>query len=59
MALMNSIIEVAEFLQHLKLIISDQHEVFGGFTGCAILDDGTEIRVKDFPGFAEKVENKW
>lgn len=22
-------------------------------------DDGTVISVKDFPGFAEKVENKW
>ena len=43
----------------LKLIKSDQHQVFGRFTGCAILDDGTEIRVQDFPGFAEKVENKW
>ena len=43
----------------LKLIKSDQHQVFGRFTGRAVLDDGTEIRVKDFPGFAEKVENKW
>ena len=23
------------------------------------MDDGTVIEVKDFPGFAEKVENKW
>lgn len=38
---------------------SDQHQVFGNFTGTAILDDGTVINVKDFPGFAEKVENKW
>lgn len=43
----------------LKLIKSDQHQVFGFFTGTAILDDGTPIDVKDFPGFAEKVENKW
>lgn len=43
----------------LKLIKSDQHQVFGRFTGTAVLDDGTEVRVKDFPGFAEKVENKW
>ena len=43
----------------LKLIKSDQHQVFGRFTGRAVLDDGSEIRVKDFPGFAEKVENKW
>ena len=42
-----------------KLLKSDQHQVFGRFTGTAILDDGREIRVKDFPGFAEKVENKW
>ena len=43
----------------VKLIKSDQHQVFGMFTGKAVLDDGTVIEVKDFPGFAEKVENKW
>ena len=42
-----------------KILKSDQHQVFGTFTGTAILDDGTEIHVKDLPGFAEKVENKW
>ena len=43
----------------VKLIKSDQHQVFGLFTGKAILDDGTVVNVKDFLGFAEKVENKW
>ena len=43
----------------IKLIKSDQHQVFGRFTGTAVLDDGQVIEVKDFPGFAEKVENKW
>lgn len=38
---------------------SDQHQVFGLFEGTAILDDGTKIKIKDFPGFAEKVMNKW
>ena len=38
---------------------SNQHQVFGKFTGSAILDDGTKIDVKDFVGFAEKVSNKW
>ena len=38
---------------------SNQHQVFGKFTGTAILDDGTKIEVKDFMGFAEKVANKW
>ncbi len=43
----------------IKLIKSDQHQVFGRFTGKAVLDDGRVIEIKDFPGFAEKVENKW
>lgn len=43
----------------VKLICSDQHQVFGRFTGKAVLDDGKEIFVKDFLGFAEKVHNKW
>ena len=38
---------------------SNQHQVFGKFTGTAILDDGTKINIKDFIGFAEKVANKW
>ena len=43
----------------VKLIKSDQHQVFGKFTGKATLEDGTVIEIKDFMGFAEKVENKW
>lgn len=43
----------------LFIIESDQHQVFGRFTGKAVLDDGREIRIKDFTGFAEKVRNKW
>lgn len=39
------------------LIKSDQHQVFGLFTGKAVLDDGKVIEIKDFPGFAEKVSN--
>jgi len=41
------------------IIQSDQHQVFGKFTGRVVLDDGTVIKVKDFLGFAEKVYNKW
>ncbi|MDD6043588.1 MAG: DUF2804 domain-containing protein [Eubacteriaceae bacterium] len=43
----------------VKLICSDQHQVFGKYTGRAILDDGKIIEVRDFLGFAEKVFNKW
>lgn len=38
---------------------SSQHQVFGRFTGKAILDDGTELYIKDFFGFAEDVINNW
>ena len=41
------------------LIKSDQNQVFGRFTGTAILDNGTKLQVRDLFGFAEKVENKW
>lgn len=41
------------------LIQSNQNQVFGLFSGNAVLDDGTVLKVWDFPGFAEKVFNKW
>ena len=41
------------------VIESDQHQVFGRFTGRAVLDDGTVLEVKDLMGFAEKVKNRW
>ena len=42
-----------------KVLKSDQHQVFGRFSGTAVLDDGTSLVVRDLLGFAEKVENKW
>ena len=42
-----------------KLLCSDQHQVFGRFTGAAVLDDGRKIEIRRFPGFAEKVHNRW
>ena len=38
---------------------SDQHQVFGHFTGTATLDDGQILHLDRFFGFAEKVRNKW
>lgn len=43
----------------LKLIVTDQHQVFGRMNGTAVLDDGRKIKVKDFLCFAEKVHNKY
>ncbi|MEG1557303.1 MAG: DUF2804 domain-containing protein [Oscillospiraceae bacterium] len=41
------------------LIKSDQHQVFGRFSGKAVLDGGRVLEVKNLMGFAEKVMNKW
>ena len=43
----------------VKLITTDQHQVFGRMNGIAVLDDGTKIEVKDFLCFAEKVHNRY
>ena len=40
-------------------LLSDQHQVFGHFSGQVILDDGQRLQLNDFFGFAEKVRNKW
>ena len=44
---------------NVGLIRSNQHQVFGRFTGKVILDDKRVIECKDLLGFAEKVYNKW
>ena len=42
-----------------KVIVSDQHQVFGRMSGFAVLDDGTKIEVKDMMCFAERVHNRY
>ena len=42
-----------------KLIVSDQHQVFGKMSGVAVLDDGTHLHIKDVLCFAEKVHNRY
>ena len=44
---------------NLGVICSDQHQVFGRFSGTAILDNGKEKTIRNLTGFAEKVRNKW
>jgi len=41
------------------VIESDQHQVFGTFSGKAVLDDGTVLEIQNLAGFAEKVKNRW
>lgn len=42
-----------------KIVVTDQHQVFGRMTGKAILDEGTVIEIKDLMCFAEDVHNKY
>ncbi len=42
-----------------KVLVSDQHQVFGRMSGRAVLDDGTPIEIKDVLCFAEKVYNRY
>jgi hypothetical protein len=42
-----------------KLIVSEQHQVFGRMSGTAILDDGTAVHIQDVLCFAEKVHNRY
>lgn len=41
------------------LVETDQHQVFGKFTGRAVLDDGTALEINNLTGFAEKVRNRY
>jgi len=41
------------------IISSNQHQVFGLFSGTVRLDDGTVLEIKDKIGFAEHVRNRW
>ena len=41
------------------MVQTEQDQVFGYFSGRAILDDDTALTVRDLPGFAEKVANRW
>ena len=43
----------------LLVLVSDQHQVFGTFSGSVILDDGSKLDLNDIHGFAEMVHNRW
>jgi len=43
----------------LGVICMSGHQVFGKFTGRAILDDGQVVELVDRMGFVEKYHNKW
>lgn len=44
---------------NLGLFKTAQDQVFGLFSGEVRLDDGTALSIRDLPGFAEEVRNRW
>lgn len=42
-----------------KVILSDQHQVFGRMSGTAVLDDGARLEIRDVMCFAERVHNRY
>jgi len=47
------------FTLNTILLATDQHQVFGKYSGFVVLDDDTIIYLKDFFGFTERVSNRW
>ena len=43
----------------LKLLVSDQDQVFWRMSGRAILDNGADIDIRDVLCLAEKVHNRY
>jgi len=46
-------------LTDVKIIVTDQHQVFGRFNGKLVLDDGSVFEIKDLRGAAEVVRNRY
>ena len=53
------LVDRADKVSLLSLFVTDQHQVFGRFSGTVVLDDGTRLEIRDLTGFAEKVHNRW
>lgn len=43
----------------LLWVDNNTHQMFGQFTGTAVLDDGTTLQVENITGFAEHAVNNW
>ena len=44
---------------NLGVLRMNSHQVHGLYNGTVILDDGTDLEIKDMYGFCEYVENRW
>lgn len=52
-------IDRTDLINIVGLIVSDQHQVFGTFSGTLLLDDGSTLEVSGLRGSAEHIHNKY
>ena len=53
------IVDRSDLIDVAHLIVTDQHQVFGTYSGTVTLDDGTKLLVDHLRGFAERVHNRY
>ncbi len=49
----------SDLIDVAHVVMSDQHQVFGLFSGRVVLDDGTVLELDGLRGFAEDVHNRY
>ena len=54
-----AVIDRCDLIDVAHLVMSDQHQVFGTFSGQVTLDDGSMLLVEGLRGFAEDVHNRY
>ena len=52
-------IDRCDLMDIAHVLISDQHQVFGTFSGFVRLDDGSTLELSELRGFAEHVHNRY
>ena len=53
------LVDRSDLIDVAHLVVSDQHQVFGTFSGTVVLDDGTLLAIDALDGFAERVHNRY
>lgn len=53
------VLDRSDLIDVAHLVMSDQHQVFGRFTGTVVLDDGSTLAIEALRGFAEDVHNRY
>jgi hypothetical protein len=53
------LLDRVDYIDVAKLVVSDQHQIFGSFDGRLVLDDGSTLEVCGLRGSAEHIHNRY